>query len=333
MVVCIRGEQTMMKRIGVLTSGGDGPGMNAAIRAVVRTAASYEIDVLGIRRGYAGLLDEETVHLGPRTVANLIHRGGTLLGTARCEEMKTAAGLRKAADNIGKFGIDGLIVIGGDGTFRGAQELADVSGVRVIGVPGTIDNDLWGTDATIGFDSAVNTAVEAIDRIRDTAEAHERLFFVEVMGRTRGFIALSVGVAGGAEDILVPEVRTDLEALSASIRERMAAGKRASIVVVAEGDDAGRAFDIAEKLGHGLVMDFRVCVLGHIQRGGAPSAQDRLLASKLGAAAVRALVEGRTGVMVGLISAKVVETPFEETWVTDKRLDTELLYLMKVLAR
>ncbi len=323
----------MMKRIGVLTSGGDGPGMNAAIRAVVRTAASYEIDVLGIRRGYAGLLDEETVHLGPRTVANLIHRGGTLLGTARCEEMKTAAGLRKAADNIGKFGIDGLIVIGGDGTFRGAQELADVSGVRVIGVPGTIDNDLWGTDATIGFDSAVNTAVEAIDRIRDTAEAHERLFFVEVMGRTRGFIALSVGVAGGAEDILVPEVRTDLEALSASIRERMAAGKRASIVVVAEGDDAGRAFDIAEKLGHGLVMDFRVCVLGHIQRGGAPSAQDRLLASKLGAAAVRALVEGRTGVMVGLISAKVVETPFEETWVTDKRLDTELLYLMKVLAR
>lgn len=322
-----------MKRIGVLTSGGDGPGMNAAIRAVVRTAASYGVDVLGIRRGYAGLLDEETVHLGPRTVANLIHRGGTMLGTARCEEMRTVAGLRKAADNIGKFGIDGLVVIGGDGTFRGAQELSKFSDVRVIGVPGTIDNDLYGTDATIGFDTAVNTAMEAIDRIRDTAEAHERLFFVEVMGRTRGFIALSVGVAGGAEDILVPEVRTDLDELSAAIRDRIAAGKKASIVVVAEGDDAGRAFEIAEKLGHGLVMDYRVCVLGHIQRGGAPSAQDRLVASKLGAGAVRALVEGRSGVMVGLVSGRVVETPFEQTWMNDKALDTELLYLMKVLAR
>lgn len=322
-----------MKRIGVLTSGGDGPGMNAAIRAVVRTAASYEIDVLGIRRGYAGLLDEETVHLGPRTVANLIHRGGTMLGTARCEEMRTAAGLQKAADNIAKLGIDGLVVIGGDGTFRGAQELSHLSDVHVIGVPGTIDNDLYGTDATIGFDTAVNTAMEAMDRIRDTAEAHERLFFVEVMGRTRGFIALSVGVAGGAEDILVPEVRTDLDALGEAIRDRIAAGKKASIVVVAEGDDAGRAFEIAEKLGHGLVMDYRVCVLGHIQRGGAPSAQDRLLASKLGAGAVRALVEGRSGVMVGLVSGKVVETRFEQTWVNDKALDTDLLYLMKVLAR
>ncbi len=322
-----------MKRIGVLTSGGDGPGMNAAIRAVVRTAAAYELEVLGIRRGYAGLLDEETVELGPRAVANLIHRGGTLLGTARCEEMRTEAGLRKAAENIARFGIDGLVVIGGDGTFRGAQELSAVSDVHVVGVPGTIDNDLYGTDATIGFDTAVNTAMEAIDRLRDTAEAHERLFFVEVMGRTRGFIALSVGVAGGAEDILVPEIRTDLEGLSAAIRERLAAGKRASIVVVAEGDDAGRAFEIAEKLGHGLVMDYRVCVLGHVQRGGPPTAQDRLLASKLGAGAVRTLVEGRTGVMVGLMNGKVVETPFEQTWRNDKALDTDLLYLMKVLAR
>lgn len=323
----------MIKRIGVLTSGGDAPGMNAAIRAVVRCAAANSVEVLGIRRGYAGLLDREIVELGPRSVANVIHRGGTLLGTARCEEMKTPQGLRKAADNIESLGIEGLVAIGGDGTFRGAQALSELTSVHVVGVPGTIDNDLYGTDATIGFDTAVNTALEAIDRIRDTAEAHQRLFFVEVMGRTRGFIALSVGVAGGAEDVLVPEVRTDLDALSASISAQLAAGKRASIVVVAEGDDAGHAFEIAEKLGHGLVMDYRVCVLGHVQRGGAPSAQDRLLASKLGAGAVLTLVEGRSGVMLGLLNGKVVETPFEKTWATQKDLDTELLYLMKVLAR
>jgi len=323
----------MIKRIGVLTSGGDAPGMNAAIRAVVRCAAANSVEVLGIRRGYAGLLDREIVELGPRSVANVIHRGGTLLGTARCEEMKTPQGLRKAADNIESLGIEGLVAIGGDGTFRGAQALSELTSVHVVGVPGTIDNDLYGTDATIGFDTAVNTALEAIDRIRDTAEAHQRLFFVEVMGRTRGFIALSVGVAGGAEDVLVPEVRTDLDALSASISAQLAAGKRASIVVVAEGDDAGHAFEIAEKLGHGLVMDYRVCVLGHVQRGGAPSAQDRLLASKLGAGAVLTLIEGRSGVMLGLLNGKVVETPFEKTWATQKDLDTELLYLMKVLAR
>ncbi len=323
----------MVKRIGVLTSGGDAPGMNAAIRAVVRTAAAEEVEVVGIRRGYAGLLDKEIVQLGPRSVANLIHRGGTMLGTARSEEMKTAAGLRKAAENLESCGVDGLVAIGGDGTFRGAKELSEISSVHSVGVPGTIDNDLYGTDATIGFDSAVNTAVEAIDRLRDTAEAHDRLFFVEVMGRTRGFIALSVGVAAGAEDVLIPEVPTDLEALSAAIRTRLAAGKRSSIVVVAEGDDAGRAFEIADRLGHVLVMDYRVCVLGHVQRGGAPSAQDRLIASKLGAGAVRTLLEGRTGVMVGVTNGMVIETPFVETWSKEKNLDTTLLYLMKVLAR
>ena len=323
----------MMKRIGVLTSGGDGPGMNAAIRAVVRCAVANDLEVIGIRRGYAGLLDGETVELGPRSVANIIHRGGTMLGTARSEEMKTPAGLKKAAGNLDALGIDGLVAIGGDGTFRGAQALAELTSVHVVGVPGTIDNDLYGTDSTIGFDTAVNTALEAIDRLRDTAEAHERLFFVEVMGRTRGFIALSAGVAGGAEDVLVPEVRTDLDQLCANISARVAAGKRASIVVVAEGDDAGHAFEVAEKLGRRLVMDYRVCVLGHIQRGGAPSAQDRLLASKLGAGAVLTLIEGRSGVMVGLLNGRVVETPFQETWTKQKELDTELLYLMKVLAR
>ena len=322
-----------IKRIGVLTSGGDAPGMNAAIRAVVRCAAANDLDVLGIRRGYAGLLDGEIIEMGPRSVANVIHRGGTLLGTARCEEMKTSAGLQKAVKNLQSFGIDGLVAIGGDGTFRGAQALSELTRVHVVGVPGTIDNDLYGTDSTIGFDTAVNTALEAIDRLRDTAEAHDRLFFVEVMGRTRGFIALSVGVAGGAEDVLVPEVPTDLDELARSITTQFAAGKRASIVVVAEGDDAGRAFEVAQKLGSRLVMDYRVCVIGHVQRGGPPSAQDRLLASKLGAGAVLTLVEGRSGVMVGLLNGRVVETPFDQTWKNQKELDTELLYLMKVLAR
>ncbi len=307
--------------------------MNAAIRAVVRCASANDLEVVGIRRGYAGLLDSEIVPLGPRSVANLIHRGGTLLGTARCEEMKTPEGLKKGAANLGTFGIEGLVAIGGDGTFRGAQALSELTNIHVVGVPGTIDNDVYGTDSTIGFDTAVNTALEAIDRLRDTAEAHQRLFFVEVMGRTRGFIALAVGVAGGAEDVLVPEVRTDLNELAANISAQLAAGKRASIVVVAEGDDAGHAFEVADKLGQHLVMDYRVCVLGHIQRGGAPTAQDRLLASKLGAGAVLTLLEGRTGVMVGLVNAKVVETPFQQTWSTRKDLDTELLYLMKVLAK
>ncbi len=323
----------MMRRIGVLTSGGDAPGMNAAIRAVVRCAIAQNLEVVGIRRGYAGLLDGDVLEMGPRSVANIIHRGGTMLGTARCEEMKTAAGLRKAAANLAALDVGGLVAIGGDGTFRGAQALSEISDVHVVGVPGTIDNDLYGTDSTIGFDTAVNTALQAIDRLRDTAEAHERLFFVEVMGRTRGFIALSVGIAGGAEDVLVPEVPTNLDELVASITEQHASGKRASIVVVAEGDDAGHAFEVAAKLGNRLVMDYRVCVIGHVQRGGPPSAQDRLLASKLGAGAVLALVEGRSGVMVGLLNNKVVETPFERTWKLQKELDTELLYLMKVLAR
>jgi 6-phosphofructokinase 1 len=322
-----------MKRIGVLTSGGDGPGMNAAIRAVVRCAAANGVEVLGIRRGYAGLLESETVELGPRSVANIIHRGGTMLGTARSEEMRTPAGLKKAAANLTSLGIDGLVAIGGDGTFRGAQALSELIDLHVVGVPGTIDNDLYGTDATIGFDTAVNTALEAIDRLRDTAEAHERLFFVEVMGRTRGFIALSAGVAGGAEDVLVPEIRTDLDELCANIIARRQAGKRSSIVVVAEGDDAGHAFEVANKIGNRLDMEYRVCVLGHVQRGGAPSAQDRLLASKLGAGAVLTLIAGRSGVMVGLINGKVVETAFRDTYTNQKELDTELLYLMKILAR
>jgi len=247
--------------------------------------------------------------------------------------MKTRDGMAKAVANLNALDIQGLVVIGGDGTFHAAQELSELTRIQVVGVPGTIDNDLYGTDCSIGFDTAVNTAVEAMDRLRDTAEAHERLFFVEVMGRTRGFIALSAGVAAGAEDVLVQEVRTDLDELATDIATRFSAGKRASIVVVAEGDDAGHAFEVAEKLGTRLVMDYRVCVLGHIQRGGAPTANDRLLASKLGAGAVLALVEGRSGIMVGLVNGRLLETSFDNTWAGTKELDTELLYLMKVLAR
>lgn len=322
-----------MKRIAVLTSGGDAPGMNAAVRAVVRCASAYGLEVTGIRRGYAGLLDREFVSLGPRSVANVLHRGGTLLGTARCEEMKTPEGLRRGANSLEEGSLDGLVAIGGDGTFRGAQALAELTHVHVVGIPGTIDNDVYGTDFTIGFDTAVNTGLDAIDRIRDTAEAHQRLFFVEVMGRTRGFIALDVGLAGGAEEVLVPEVRTDFDELCASIRTQFEAGKRASIIVVAEGDDAGRAFEIAERVGTKLEMDYRVCVIGHVQRGGAPTARDRLLASKLGSGAVRALVEGRTGVMVGELAGKVAETPFELTWSQHKELDMDMFHLMRTLAR
>ncbi len=308
--------------------------MNAAIRAVVRSAAARGVSVLGIRRGYAGLLSGECVELGPRSVANIVHRGGTILGTARCEEMKTPQGLQKAADRLAEWEIDGLVLIGGDGTFKGAVELASYSPVRCVGLPGTIDNDLYGTDATIGFDTAVNTATEAIDRIRDTAEAHQRLFFVEVMGRTRGFIALHVGIAGGAEEILVPEVTTDLQALTKNIREQLARGKRASIVVVAEGDDAGRAFEVADKVGKQLEsIDYRVCVLGHVQRGGAPSAYDRILASKVGAGAVAALCEGRGGVMIGVVNNNIVETTFKDAWSMVKPLDSELVELMRTLAR
>jgi len=322
-----------MKRIAVLTSGGDAPGMNAAVRSVVRCGSASGLEVIGIRRGYAGLLEREFVSLGPRSVANILHRGGTLLGTARCEEMKTPEGLRRGADSLEEASLDGLVVIGGDGTFRGAQALAELTSVHVVGIPGTIDNDVYGTDFTIGFDTAVNTGLDAIDRIRDTAEAHQRLFFVEVMGRTRGFIALDVGLAGGAEEVLVPEVRTDFDELCASIRTQFEAGKRASIIVVAEGDDAGRAFEIAERVGRRLEMDYRVCVIGHVQRGGAPTARDRLLASKLGSGAVRALVEGRTGVMVGELAGKVAETSFELTWSRRKELDMGMFHLMRTLAR
>jgi len=321
-----------MKKVGVLTSGGDAPGMNACIRAVVRCGVSCGMEVVGIRRGYCGILEEGLVKLDSRSVANTIYRGGTFLETARCEEMRTKEGIKKANEILQREGIEGLITIGGDGTFRGAVALAEAGNVKVIGIPGTIDNDVYGTDNAIGFDTALNTALDAIDKIRDTAGALNRLFFIEVMGKSRGFIALEVGIAGGAEDILIPEVETEIEQLSSDIRRCFKRGKKASIIIVAEGDDAGGAFSIAQQVWERLKLEYRVCVLGHVQRGGSPTAKDRVLASKLGAAAVDALVDGKAGYMVGELKGDIAFTPLRETWEKKKELDRDLLRLIKVLA-
>jgi len=321
-----------VKKIGVLTSGGDAPGMNACIRAIVRCGVRQRLEVIGIRRGYAGLLEGEFVKLGPRSVANIIHRGGTFLETARCNEMKTAEGMKKAVQALHQEGIDGLITIGGDGTFRGATALAEAGQIKVIGIPGTIDNDVYGTDYAIGFDTAINTALDAIDKIRDTAGSLQRPFFIEVMGKDRGFIALDVGIAGGAEDILIPEIETKIEELCLDISRNFKRGKKSSIVIVAEGDDAGGVFRVAQQVWERLRLDYRICVLGHIQRGGSPTARDRILASKLGAAAVDALVNGKSGYMVGELKGEIVLTPLNETWEKRKELDNNLLQLVKVLA-
>jgi len=321
-----------VKKIGVLTSGGDAPGMNACIRAIVRSGVKEKLEVVGIRRGYAGLLEGEFVKLGPRSVSNIIHRGGTFLETARCEEMKTAEGMKKAVQVLHREGIDGLITIGGDGTFRGATALAEAGEIKVIGIPATIDNDVYGTDYAIGFDTAINTALDAIDKIRDTAGSLQRPFFIEVMGRDRGFIALDVGIAGGAEDILIPEVETKIEELCLDISRNFKRGKKSSIVIVAEGDDAGGVFRVAQQVWQRLRLEYRICVLGHIQRGGSPTARDRILASKLGAAAVDALVNGKSGYMVGELKGEIVLTPLNETWEKRKELDNNLLKLVKVLA-
>jgi 6-phosphofructokinase 1 len=321
-----------MKKIGVLTSGGDAPGMNACIRAVVRCGVSHGLDIVGIRQGYCGILGDDFVKLDSRSVANIIYRGGTFLETARCEEMKTKEGIRKANDILQREGIEGLITIGGDGTFRGAVALAEAGNVNVIGIPGTIDNDVYGTDNAIGFDTAINTALDAIDKIRDTAGALHRLFFVEVMGKSRGFIALEVGIAGGAEDILIPESETKIEELSLDIEHCFKRGKKSSIVIVAEGDEAGGAFSVAQQVWERLKLEYRVCVLGHVQRGGCPTAKDRVLASKLGAAAVDALANGKAGYMVGELKGDIAFTPLRETWEKKKELDSDLLRLVKVLA-
>lgn len=325
-------KRAEIRRIGVFTSGGDAPGMNACIRAVVRTALFHGVEVIGIMRGYEGMIEGDFIQMDRRSVSNIIQTGGTILKTSRCKEFHYKSGRRKAIQKLREAGIDGLVAIGGEGTFKGAHKLYIESGIPTIGVPATIDNDLYGTDYTIGFDTAINTALDAIDRIRDTAIAHGRIFWVEVMGRFSGFIAVDVGVAGGAEAILIPEVRTDIDELSRQLLHWHNMGKTSCIMVVAEGDEAGGAFQLAQLIKDRTGLDSRVTVLGHIQRGGKPTARDRVLASKLGAAAVEALLAGETDKMVGEVNGQIVLTPLEETYSKKKLLDKSLIALAQLLA-
>ncbi len=321
-----------IKRIGVLTSGGDAPGMNAAIRAVVRASVYHGIDVTGIRRGYAGLINKDFWEMTSRDVGNIIQRGGTILRTARCDEFMTDEGKDKAYNNLLEGNIDALVVIGGDGTFRGARAFAERHNFPIVGVPGTIDNDLYGTDMTIGFDTALNTIVEAIDKIRDTASSHDRMFFVEVMGRDAGFIALRSAIGCGAEDVMVPEVETNFDELCSVLIDSVQKTKNSGVVIVAEGDDAGGAYDIAAEVKKRIPdFDFRVTILGHIQRGGAPSAYDRYLASQLGVAAVSALMDDQRSVMVGLVNRQTVLVPFNQTIKHHKDIDRKMLEMLYIL--
>jgi 6-phosphofructokinase 1 len=309
-----------MKRIGVLTSGGDAPGMNACIRAVVRTALTNNVEILGIRRGYAGLIEGDMLALDRKGIANIIHRGGTILETSRCPEFTTLEGRAKAIKILNEAGIDGLILMGGDGTFQGGTLLTNECNIGIIGLPTTIDNDVYGTDYTVGFDTAVNTALEAIDRIRDTAMSHERLFFIEVMGHHTGFIALESGIAGGAEETIIPEITMSTDILWTRLRKGFEQGKKSAIVVVAEGDRPGHTFMIAQEVKDKLKIESRVCILGHVQRGGSPTARDRILASNLGYAAVSALLKCKSGYMVGEVKNEIVYTALADTWEKKKHL-------------
>ena len=320
-------------KIGVLTSGGDSPGMNAAIRAVIRTTTYYGLEAYGIMRGYSGMIEDDIIKMESRSVANIIQRGGTILKTARSNEFLEYEGRKKAYDNLKKRGIDGLVIIGGDGSFKGAQKFSNEFDIPCIGLPGTIDKDIAGSDFTIGFDTAVNTAVEAIDKIRDTADAHDRLFIVEVMGRDAGYIALHSGIATGAENILIPETKTDIEELIESLTEKEKRRKLVNLVVVAEGDDYGGANDVAEIIKHRIPSaDIRVCILGHIQRGGSPSCLDRLIASRMGFHAVECLIQGKHNVMVGIVNNKMQYTPLDKAVKAKQKISEDWFRIVKILA-
>jgi 6-phosphofructokinase 1 len=318
-----------MRKIGVLTSGGDAPGMNAAIRAVVRKAIYHGLEVAGVRRGYTGLISGDIVPMDLGSVGDIIHRGGTILQTARCDEFRTEEGQNKAVEMFRQHNIDGLVVIGGDGSFRGAKILSD-KGIPTIGIPGTIDNDIPCTDYTIGFDTAVNTVIDAVDKIRDTATSHERTYVIEVMGRNAGDIALMAGVAVGAENVLVPEAKYDIAAIVEKLKRGAARGKKHSLLLVAEG--AGKGFAIGEVIRELTGWDTRVTVLGHIQRGGSPTAFDRMLASKMGAKAVDLLLAGDQAKMVGVIGGNVVATDITEALNTPRQPDMSLYELAGVLS-
>ncbi len=322
-----------IKTIGILTSGGDAPGMNAAIRAVTRSAIFHGLNVKGIYRGFKGLISGEIKEFQTQSVSNIIQQGGTILRTARCQEFMTKEGRQVAYENMRKAGIDALVVLGGDGTFTGAKIFANEFNVSVVGVPCTIDNDLCGTDYTIGYDTALNTIVESVDKIRDTANSHERLFFIEVMGRDAGFLALNSALASGAEAAIIPEIVTGEDQLESLIQRGFRKSKNSSIVIVAESDSTGGALGIAERLKkEHPEYDARITILGHLQRGGRPSAYDRILASRLGAAAIDALIEEQRNIMVGIVHDDVVYVPFTKAIKDDKPVDVVLMDVLKALS-
>ena len=319
-------------KVGVLTSGGDAPGMNAAIRAVVRTCIHNNLEVYGIMRGYQGMIDDDIFRMTSKSVANIIQRGGTILKTARCMEFFEPEGRKKAYENLKKRGIDGLVIIGGDGSFRGAVKFGQEFDIPCIGLAGTIDKDISGTDFTIGFDTAANTAVEAIDKVRDTMDAHDRIFVIEVMGRDAGYIALHSGIATGAEHILIPEKKTDILQLVSEMQKKERRKKLVNLIVVAEGDDLG-ATEVTKILQENLPKaEVRMCILGHIQRGGAPSCMDRLIASRMGYHAVESLIEGRHNVFVGILNNKIHYSPLESVVKNKGKISDEWMKIVKILA-
>ncbi len=321
-----------IQQIGLLTSGGDAPGMNAAIRAVVRTAIHYGLKVKGIRRGYAGLINNDIIEMNSKSVGNIIQLGGTILRTARSDEFMTVEGRRTAYENLVKKNIDALVVIGGDGTLKGARKFADEHNLPVVGIPGTIDNDLFGTDMTIGYDTAINTVVQAVDKIRDTAASHERLFFVEVMGKDAGFIATRSAIACGAEAVIVPEVPTNLKKIYDKLLYYLKEKKTSSIVLVAEGDTEGGAFEVQKKMEKfGSDFEMKVTVLGHIQRGGSPTAYDRYLASRIGISAVEALLEDQRSIMIGMINRDISHISFNKTIKYHKDINRTFLEMVDIL--
>lgn len=325
--------ENKVKKIGILTSGGDAPGMNAAIRAVVRTAIYNGLEVNGILRGYQGLIEDDIYWMESRSVANIIQRGGTILKTARCKEFYEYEGRKKAYENLQKRGINGLVVIGGDGSFRGAYQFSKDFNIPCVGIAGTIDKDIFGTDFTIGFDTAVNTAVEAIDKIRDTMEAHDRIFIIEVMGRDAGYIALHSGIATGAENILIPERQTDIEDIIQSLQEKERRKKLVNLIVVAEGDKFGGAEGVQKILNERMPQaEIRICILGHIQRGGSPSCLDRLIASRMGYHAVECLVQGRHNVFIGIQNNQMNYISLSDAVGGKSHIDEEWMKIVKILA-
>ena len=323
-----------IKTIAVLTSGGDSPGMNAAIRAVVRTCAFYKINCIGIYRGYQGMIEGDFKEMGPRSVNNIINKGGTILKTARSKDFMTVEGRKQAYNHLKNAAIDALVVIGGDGSFTGAEVFNKEFNFPVMGIPGTIDNDIFGTSHTLGYDTALNTVIDAIDKIRDTASSHNRLFFVEVMGRDAGHIALNTGIGAGAEEILIPEEDLGLERLLESLERSKKSGKSSSIVVVSEGDKIGKnVFELKDYVDENLPeYDVRVSVLGHMQRGGSPSCFDRVLASRLGVKAVESLLEGKSNFMVGLLNNKITLTPLEQAIKGHFEIDKELIRVSDIMS-